>query len=70
MYINAGIIDQRLSGWTFVKNIVEMLGQYGDHLLQRNIRCYLRTQNTNVKIAIHNAPLFDKADIFYFFAQH
>lgn len=67
MDINAGIIDQRLSGRTFVQNIVELFGQYGDHLLQRNIRCYLGLRNNGVNIAIQNTLLSDKVDSFYFF---
>lgn len=56
-----------LLGRISVQDIAELFGQYGDRLLQRNIRRYLGLRNNRVNIAIHDTLLSDKADNFYFY---
>jgi hypothetical protein len=56
-----------LLGRISVQNIAELFEQYGDRLLQRNIRRYLGLKNNRVNMAIQNTLLSDKADNFYFY---
>ena len=56
-----------LLGRVTVQHIADLFEQYGDHLLQRNIRRYLGLHSNRVNTAIHETLCSDKADRFYFY---